>query len=452
MKEHLRPRFLGLVITLVALIELVGCQGLKNSTSTGTGSINKLNHIIFMLQENRSFDNYFGSLNDYRQAHGLSANVDGTPSNASVPSYDGTTTFVPFHMVSMCTEDLSDYWNESHVDWNLSDPTSSTPAMDGFAHSAGNFSINQGGYDTEGQRVMGYYNDQDLPYYYYMATQFAISDRWFSPMMSNTPGNRLYAMAATSNGFVGNPGPNKINVPTIFDELQAAGITWKNYVPDFPNGSSLIPFPTYQKYLNTNIVPISQYFTDLQNGTLPQVAFIDRDSSGGNDEHPGAGSSVQKGSAYVESIVNALMQSSAWKDSVFFLTFDEAGGMYDHVPPVQTVSPDGIPPSLAPSDICTASNDSTTLNLCDFDVTGFRLPNIVISPFSKSGYVDHTAMDTTVILKFIEERFGLKPLTARDAAQPDISSMFDFTNPPNMNPSTPPSQPTNGPCYVNSLP
>ena len=403
-----------------------------------------------MMQENQSFDHYFGQLNTYRQANGYSTDVDGTPANASELAFDHSTSFTPFHMISMCTEDLSSYWNESHNDWNHFAPTTSTPLMDGYANSAGNNSRNSNppGFDINGQRVMGYYDDSDLPYYYFMATQFAMSDRWFSPLMSNTPSSRLYAMAATSHGVVNKP-LTQVNIPTIFDRLQAAGVTWKNYVPDYPNGSSLKPFPDYAKYLGTNIVPMSQYFTDLTNGTLPQVAFIDRDSKNGLDEHPGAGVNIQKGAAYVKTIIDALMNSTAWTDSVFFLTYDEGGGFYDHVPPVATVSPDGIPPVLGVNDTCTATLGPT----CDFVYTGFRLPNIVVSPFSKPHYVDHTNIDTTAILKFIELRFNIKnSLSARDAAQPDISFFFDYTNKPNLNPPSPPAQPKNGPCYVNALP
>ncbi len=410
--------------------------------------ITVVNHIVYMLQENRSFDHYFGQLNNYRQSQGAAADVDVTPANASQLSFDQTTTFTPFHMNSKCVEDLSAYWNESHNDWNHEDHTSGTPLMDGFANSAGNDSRNSAvGYDINGQRVMGYYDDTDLPYYYFMATQFAMSDKWFSPVMTNTPANRMYAMAGTSHGVVNKP-LTQINIPTIFDELEQAGITWKNYVPDFPNGSSLVAFPAYSKYLNTNVVPMSQYFTDLTNGTLPQVAFIDRDSQNGLDEHPGA-VNIEKGAAYVANIINSLMASSAWKDSVFFLTYDEAGGLYDHVPPVQTVSPDGIPPVLGLNDTC---NVGTTGPTCDFVYTGFRLPNFVVSPFARPHYVDHTNIDTTAILRFIEIRFRLSTLSARDAAQPDISFFFDFTNKPNLNPPMPPPQPTSGPCYVTSLP
>lgn len=443
-------------ILVLLLAFLSGCTGVRNSGATDpqpAGDITKVNHIIIMLQENRSFDHYFGQLNAYRQQQGVTGTADVTPPNTTQLAYDHSTSFTPFHMVSMCIEDLSGYWNEGHNAWNHVDHTSPTPLLDGFANAAGGDARAVGGFDLNGQRVLGYYTDQDLPYYYFMATQFAMSDRWFSPVMTNTPANRLYAMAATSQGVVDKPLVN-LTANTIFDELQAKGITWKNYVPDYPNGSSLKAFPAFAKYVNTNIAPMSDYFNDLKAGTLPQVVFIDRDSNNGLDEHPGAGISVQKGAAYVKTIIDALMNSTAWKDSIFFFSFDEYGGFYDHVPPVKTVSPDGIKPMLGVNDVCTLGNTSagSSLDMCDFDITGYRLPNFVVSPFSKPHYIDHQNIDTTAILTFIEKRFGVNALTQRDAAQPDISTMFDFTNAPNMNPPKPPSQPTSGPCYTNTLP
>jgi phospholipase C len=439
-------KVLGAVVLGVASI-LPGCQGLDRSPTPDPADAAVVNHIVFMMQENRSFDHYFGQLNRYRQAKGLSPDVDVTPADASQLSYDHSTTFTPFHMNSVCVEDLSAYWNESHNDWNHTAPTSGTPMMDGFANSAGGNSRNSTppGHDINGQRVMGYYDDRELPYYYFMATQFTISDRWFSPVMTNTPANRMYSIAATSHGVINRQ--TTIDIPTIFDRLQDAGVSWKVYVPDFPNGTALKGFPLYSKYLNINIVPFDQYFSDLNNGTLPQVSLIERTSLQGLDEHPGM-VDIQKGAAYTADIINALMASTAWKDSVFFLTYDEYGGLYDHVPPVQTVSPDGIPPILAPSDTCSA----TTGPSCDFVYTGFRIPNLVISPFSKPHYVDHTPIDTTAILRFIEIRFGLDALTARDEAQPNISFFFDFTGKPNLTPPKPPVQPTNGPCYITALP
>jgi phospholipase C len=130
-------------------------------------------------------------------------------------------------------------------------------------------------------------------------------------------------------------------------------------------------------------------------------------------------------------------------------TYDEFGGFYDHVPPQPTVSPDGIKPvDLKPGDICATKSGPT----CDFVYTGYRAPLMVISPYTKENYVSHTVMDTTAILKLIETRFNLSSLTARDAAQPDMTEFFDFDDPPWMTPPTPPTQSLSGPCYVNKLP
>jgi phospholipase C len=148
-------------------------------------------------------------------------------------------------------------------------------------------------------------------------------------------------------------------------------------------------------------------------------------------------------------LINGLMQSSYWKDSAFILTYDENGGLYDHVAPQPAVSPDGIKPvDLLPGDICTTTTGPT----CDFVYTGYRIPLIVVSPYTKKNYVSHTVADATAILKLIETRFNVPALTKRDAAQPDMTEFFDFSNPPWMTPPTPPAQATNGACYVDHLP
>jgi phospholipase C len=200
--------------------------------------------------------------------------------------------------------------------------------------------------------------------------------------------------------------------------------------------------------LPANVVPVSQYLTDVQAGTLPAVAFIEAGYMSGRDEHPSSGTNLQSGAAYVESLINPLMSSPSWKDSVFILTYDEPGGLYDHVPPQTTVSPDGIAPKdLQPGDICTTPGGAN----CDFTYTGFRLPLLVISPFTKKNYVSHTVADYTAILKFIETRFNIPSLTKRDAAQMDMTEFFDFKNPPWATPPAPPAQATSGVCNAQAL-
>jgi phospholipase C len=484
-KNDLKPWFRLLLVPGLAVV-LSSCQGLVS----GSQSLQSVNHIIFMMQENRGFDHYFGAMRQYWAANGIpDQSFDGlpqfnpasgnTPLEGPAPSNPGCDPAFPppsdctedsasppvvsFHMHSMCIENPSPSWNESHVDWNLSDPVSPSPTLNGFVWTAAHDArANQPPfYDVNGLRAMSYYNGDDLPYHYFLASKFATSDRWFSPTMSRTQPNRMYSLAATSAGHVYPllPGSPPLSNPTIFDRLQAAGISWKVYVTDLEyakppiQDSSLNMFSTAAKYPD-NIVSVAQFLSDVKNSTLPSVAYIDPGFGSGLDEHPGVSDQnpsgdVQVGSAYVATLINALMQSASWLDSVFILTFDEGGGFYDQVPPQPAVSPDGIKPlDLQPGDICT----TTTGPNCDFTYTGYRVPLIVVSPFAKANYVSHTVADYTAWMKLVETRFGVPNLTNRDAAQMDMTEFLDFQNPPWETPPTPLPQPTSGACYMDRLP
>jgi phospholipase C len=205
--------------------------------------------------------------------------------------------------------------------------------------------------------------------------------------------------------------------------------------------------------LSQNLVPISQFSADVANGTLPQVAWIEAPTDAGLDEHPAVSDSspvnIQSGATFVQGLMNGLMQSPSWKDSVMIFTYDEFGGFYDHVSPQPMPSPDGIAPQdLQPGDVCTTGTGPT----CDFVYTGYRVPMIVVSPFTKKNYVSHTVADATAVLKLIETRFGLPALTKRDAAQPDMTEFFDFVNVPWAIPPSPPAQNTGGQCSLNPPP
>ncbi len=410
-----------------------------------TGLQQKVNHIIFTFQENRSFDSYFGQLNTYRSAHGLGADVDGLdkvqPQPPSNPNHSGTGTIPSFEMVSACSEDVSPAWNASHAQRNHGVPDVSSPSkMDGFAATAGGFSLSTGGLDVEGVRAMGYYDDTHLPYYYYLATKFATSDRFFSPVMTKSEPNRMYAMAGTSVGQIAVPGQT-FTVKTIFHLLNDANISWKIYKINPAGATTLSYFQPFASQNAGKVVSIDQYYADLKNNSLPAVAFIEHAS--GLDEHPAA--NVQTGAKLMSNIINAWMGSQYWKDSIFILSYDEGGGLYDHVAPMQTVNPDGIPPQL------TVNNPNTFSD--NFTLSGFRVPVIIVSPFARTGFVSHTPMDFTAILKLIETRWNLPNLTERDKAQPDMTEFFNFDNPPMPNPPTDvPTQPTSAPCYRNALP
>ena len=163
---------------------------------------------------------------------------------------------------------------------------------------------------------------------------------------------------------------------------------------------------------------------------------------------------VQTGAKYVSSLINPLMSSGSWKDSVFVLSWDESGGFFDHVPPQPITSPDGgLPKDLQSGDICWQSGGPMSNPLCTFSYTGYRVPLIVVSPFTRKNYVSHEVMDYTSIIKFVETRFGITDyLTERDRNAPDMTDFFDFAGIPWAIPPTPPTQSTSARCYLDHLP
>jgi phospholipase C len=502
-------------------------------TVTIPGSLQSIDHVIFLLQENHSFDNYFGMLNPYKVANHMNVGDDGatylvdgiddkltTISNMN----DEGTVFAPFKFSSTCIDDESSDWLSSYGDVDRYNFLNTRPIkMDGFVHTAEGFAKScasgvsscSGEFtDTIGQRSMGYYDGDFLNYYYYMASQFALSDRWFSPIASKSVPNRIATFTGgTTRGLIKDPGGNdhlpQLDIQNIFQELDQAKVSWKIYftvteglcftaLDCINQGKSVYPAihfsnltysyqyvyvpksgaactpPTQPSSVDgdpsnsycvdlVHIAPISSYFDDLKNGTLPSFAFIES-GSGHNDEHPGSEQSILNGQSQMASIINQLMASSSWKDSVFFLSYDEGGGPYDHVPPVPghsnhntfaslgtipdistiAVNPDSYGPCVPPG------GGAATLH-CDLKSTepganpndaaaisgfsaqlGFRVPNMVISPFTRRHYVSHIPMDHTAVIKFVENRFigSSAHLTPHDAAQPNLLDFFDFTNIP----------------------
>ena len=507
MARHAAILLAGFAFTLAwGMGQATAADSASQSTQTAQG-LHLINHIIFLAQENRSFDHYFGELRRYWAQHGYpDQSFDGlpqfNPQSGEPPLFGPPPTnpgcdpaFPPpddctidgsspqnasFHLLTQCTENTSPSWNEAHVDWDFSDPVGNSPAtLNGFVYTAAHDARVLGFHDKNGHRVMGYYRGTDLNYYYFMASNFATSDRWFTPVMSRTHPNREYLIAATSQGYVYPVGTNRfdaklLTAKTIFQELQAAGETWKIYVNPTNSGCSGPPYAascllglsyvqnfkwgqtipaTYPQKIGTIGITNSDFENDLANGSLPSVAQIEPATDAGLDEHPSNSdaipSEIQPGAKYVANIINAIMASAYWKDTVFILTYDEFGGLYDHVSPQPTVSPDGIKPKdLFANDIC----KKTTGPTCDFVYTGYRVPLIVISPYARRHYVSHTVADSTAILKLIETRFHLLPLTQRDQAQMDMMEFFNFNNPPWMTPPMPPVQDTGDPCYQNKLP
>ena len=435
------------------------------------GNLNRVNHIIIVMQENHSFDNYFGALAyapgspyhngygecapwDHKCVDGLTCWVHDGAFNCANANLDDDGSIVrAFKATSRCViPDLDHSWLGTHREMNFLDPnrTLFDPLRDGFVRQNDiSEQIDTAETKTDDQTI-SFYNQDDLPFYYGLAQNFAISDRQFASVLGPTFPNRSYLMAATSFGHLTTsdtfpPGTGyKPLTGTIFDLLDANGVTWADYFQDFPQNFS---------FRTTDVVhdlPLTLFLAQASGvGTLPQVSFVDPNFgvagiAAENDEHPPT--DIQRGQAYVSTVINAVRNGPHWKDSVIFILYDEHGGFYDHARPPRAHqagarTPDGIfpgqcadlsnPPAsqqpgqgaecstnfLSPGDNSVAdaealcpelANDPTgpyPKRCASFDQLGVRIPLIAVSPFSKPSYVSHTKGDHTSLLALIERRF-----------------------------------------------
>jgi len=279
--------------------------------------------------------------------------------------------------------------------------------MDGFINAQKTASS-----DKNETIVMGYYDDKIIGMYWILASYFVLTDNFFSPSPFNDLANNLYLYSADPNIYKKNvPKEGLININnTIFDLLEKNGLSWKIYVENYdPNLNYTKNDETSKRHLtlnpilgiprfvenatlNSKIVDLKQYFKDLK-GDLPTVSYIIS-----SDSHESSSKDVTKGEEFATSLIIELMKSTYWKHSVFILTYSSSGGWYDHV----------IPPKEG-----------------DYEF-GFRIPTMIISPYSKEGFVDSTLYDTASILKFIEYNYNLPALNSRDSSAINLLNAFDF--------------------------
>ena len=348
-----------------------------------------IEHVVVLMQENHTFDNYFGTF----------PGADGIPSGTCVPRDPvgaSAGCVAAFHLDSHRTTDLNHGLDVAVRAIN-------DGKMNGFIAA-------QNQRNLPGDLAMGYYDGSDLPFYWNLAASYVLADRMFSSDLGGSKENHVYWVSGQSGG---NSVPaTGYEFTTIFDLLQAAGVDWKFYVQNYDpsinfrttSGSAkdaqtvwapLVNFPRFidNPEMASRIVDVSQYHKDLAAGTLPAVAYI---VPSGQSEHPPG--DVTIGQVYGASLVTALMTSSSWSSSLFVLTWDDWGGWYDHVAPPQV----------------------------DGDGYGMRVPALFVSPYAPVGLADSTTYDFTSILRFIEDNWRLQPMTARDAAANSIGTALNF--------------------------
>jgi len=263
---------------------------------------------------------------------------------------------------------------------------------------------------------MGFYGPDELPFMYWAADQFAIGDHYHCSVLTSTWTNRMYLYAANSFGRTSNKPPNVGSSLILFDELQMRRVPWKIYASTTPAETMFVS--AFLKYRQFHFTGMDDFWKDAQAGTLPHVVFIDANIGDGSafdpsqeDEHPP--SVMQVGQAFVARITKALMDSPQWGRAALFITY---GGLYDHVPPPSACPPDSTPPELASTD-----------KPGGYDRLGVRVPFVAISPWTKKGFIGHSIYDHTSITRFVEARFDLPAMSARDANADAPFDLFDFS-------------------------
>jgi phospholipase C len=368
-----------------------------------------IEHVVVVTMENRSFDHFFGWMS---WANGKQAGLKyKDPSGAAHQTYRLAPDFTG------CPHADPDHsYSGARVEYD-------SGLMDGFLLDRSNDVL-----------CIGYYTAADIPFYAALAKHYTTLNAYYPSILGPTFPNRLFLHAAQTDRLDNSLTPTSL--PTIWDELAAAGVSAKYYFNNVPFLAlwGLKYLPISDSYAN--------FLSDAASGNLPAVSFVDpiytiTDDGTGNDDHPHA--DIRNGDYFLAQTFRAVANGPAWKNTVLIINFDEWGGFFEHVPPPRAAAPNRVDPDLV--------NGKALL--------GFRVPTVVASPFTRGNpstpRVAHRTFDHTSILKLIEWRWGLSPLTARDSSSDvgNIVTALNLASPNTTVPALPnPSKPQTSPCII----
>jgi phospholipase C len=359
-------------------------------------------HVVVLMMENHSFDNFLGMLG---RVDGFSVGSNGRP-KASNPYPDGRIQHA-FHMPTTCQ--LS---SAPGQEWKTSHTAYANGKMNGFVVGSGGV-------------AMGYWTRKDLPFTYSLASSFPLADRWFSSVLGQTDPNRRYLFAATSSGMTDDIDSKNLAASktllaappngTIFQRFDTYGISWTDYAASFPLGATPDLYPVDDNTLlaGPRKALTARFFTDAKAGNLPQFSFIDPDYDTQSQENP---QNIVVGEAFLARVVHALASGPLWDRTILIITYDEHGGYYDHVPPPVALAPDDVQPIVS-------TGESTYEGFWRY---GIRVPGVVVSPYAKRRHVSHTLYDHTSVLAFVERKWNIPAMTWRDANANDLVDMLDL--------------------------
>ena len=405
-----RRRFVKGVVG--ASLGTLGVPALR-TFAQGTGALpapqnSGIDHIVVVTMENRSFDHLLGWM----------PGANGKQAGLSYMDKSGvahTTHWLAPDYTGCGHPDPDHSYGPDRVAYN-------NGAMDGFLRAGSN--------DVY---TIGYYAEGDIPFYASLAQTYMTCDNWFAAILGPTFPNRMFLWAAQTDRLDDSVGPSSL--PTIFDRLSQRGVSHRYYFNNVP----YLALWGLKYVFSTSL--FSTFLSDAAAGTLPAVSFVDPtytvlDDGTGNDDHPHA--DIRNGDAFLYKVFNALATGPKWANTVLIVLFDEWGGFFEHVPPPRVVAPNGIDTDLV--------NGAALL--------GFRVPTVIASPFTFGTGINPALYDHTAALKLIEWRWGLQPLTARDASSAinNPAASFNFASPVARVPALPKVNPVFAlPCFEGGI-
>ena len=432
----------------------------------GTDLLPQVKHIVVLMMENHSYDNYLGMLAG--RGDGFPLGPGGEPEVSSTGA-EGES--VPAHHLAstiQVAESPTQSWHASHLQWD-------DGKLDGFVTATQQLMPGK-----DATRAMGYWTERDLPFYYGLARTFPLADRWFSSCLGPTFPNRRFLISGTANGLIDDLPVDLADYPangTIFDVLSRHNVSWVNYHPvagsrtrygralqhrtkalrrrlrtlrrvapgsldglqkDITFTGDIYPLGIARYMLHVRST--DEFFSDAAAGTLPAFSLVDPDFSAYSEENP---QDIQKGESFAATVIDAVLHGKGWPNTLLIWLYDEGGGYYDHVPPPAAVAPDDVPgrsvvlsrspmhavlSRLAPGYV--RNVERLDAGPQSYDRYGFRVPAVLISPYARPGYLTSETFDHTSVLKLLEVKWNLPALTARDAAAVAPLDALDFDHPP----------------------
>jgi phospholipase C len=433
----------------------------------GTDLLPKIKHVVVLMMENHSYDNYFGAMRDDQgdpRGDGFRFRK-GVPTNSN-RAIDGTEFFVTHAGTTHQWKGVpTQAWSASH------EQRGRFGKNDGFVQSVEH--MDQAGLHVHRDVPMWYWDERDLPFYHGLASTFPLMDRWFSSCLGPTFPNRRFLLAATAHGLIDDVVVGLFDYPrrgTILDVLTAHGITWINYHWAPMGGlfakrilgkaglqagralglvwrgltgqmragvkgalqftGDLYPLGFLPSW--NHLRRIECFFEDARNGTLPALSIVDPDFEQTSEENP---QDIHDGEGFAAAVIHAVTESPCWPDTLLIWTYDEHGGYYDHFDPPRACAPDGIHgrsllDGVGPfAWLLRQIPLIRRLMLADrgprgYTRCGFRVPTVVVCPYARRGYISSiqqpdAVYDHTSILKLVERKWNLPPLTKRDEAAID---------------------------------